>query len=380
MCTTMPFDAGYTVAANLGFPQILIRLIRWDLSLLLRFSPASVLSAIFALVLGSFRSRAALQLEIIALRHQISVLHRSAKRLKLTDADRVFWAWLSEVWSNWRSALVIVKPETVIAWHRRGFRWFWAWKIRHGKRGRPNVPEEVRELIRRMSRENPLWGAPRIHGELLKLGIEEGETSVGKYMVRHRRPPSQTWRTFLENHMKSTVSIDFFTVPTLRFEILYVFLVLAHDRRRILHFGVTAHPTAEWTAQQLREAFPWDSAPQYLLRDRDRIFGADFTKQVEDLGIKEMLSTPRSPWQRAYIERVIGSIRRECLDHLIVYDEASLYRHVKLFLEYYHETRTHLSLQKDTPVSRPVQPPGSGRVIALPQVGGLHHRYERRAA
>jgi putative transposase len=215
------------------------------LSLLLRFSPANVLSAVFASVLGSFRSRAALQLEIVALRHQISVLRRSAKRPKVTDADRVVWAWLSEVWSNWRSALVIVKPETVITWHRRGFRWFWAWKVRHGKRGRPNVPEEVRELIRRMSRENPLWGAPRIHGELLKLGIEVGETSVGKYMVRHRRPPSQTWRTFLENHMKSTVSIDFFTVPTLRFEVLYVFLVLAHDRRRILHFGVTAHPTAE---------------------------------------------------------------------------------------------------------------------------------------
>ena len=180
--------------------------------------------------------------------------------------------------------------------------------------------------------------------------------------------------------MKSTVSIDFFTVPTLRFEVLYVFLVLAHDRRRILHFGVTAHPTAEWTTQQLREAFPWDRAPQYLLRDRDRVFGADFTKQVEDLGIQEMLSAPRSPWQRAYIERVIGSIRRECLDHVIVYNEASLYRHVKSFVEYYHETRTHLSLQKDTPATRSVQPPGSGHVIALPQVGGLHHRYERRAA
>jgi putative transposase len=156
--------------------------------------------------------------------------------------------------------------------------------------------------------------------------------------------------------------------------------VLAHDRRRILHFGVTAHPTAEWTAQQLREVFPWDSAPQYLLRDQDRIFGAEFTKQVENLGIQEMLSAPRSPWQRAYIERVIGSIRREGLDHLIVYNEASLYRHVNSFVEYYHETRTHLSLQKDTPASRLVQQPGSGRVIALPQVGGLHHRYERRAA
>jgi putative transposase len=350
------------------------------LSLFLRFSPASVLSAILVSLLGSFRSRAALQLEIVALRHQINVLRRSAKRPKLTDADRVFWAWLSEVWSNWRTVLVIVRPETVIAWHRRGFRWFWTWKVRHGKRGRPVVLEEVRELIRRMSRENPLWGAPRIHGELLKLGIDVGETSVGKYMVRHRRPPSQSWRTFLENHMKSTVSIDFFTVPTLRFEILYVFLVLAHDRRRILHFGVTAHPTAEWTAQQLREAFTWDSAPKYLLRDRDRIFGAEFTKQVEYLGIQEMLSAPRSPWQRAYIERVIGSIRRECLDHVIVYNEASLYRQMKSFVEYYHETRTHLSLQKDAPMSRPVQPPDSGRVIALPQVGGLHHRYERRAA
>jgi len=231
-----------------------------------------------------------------------------------------------------------------------------------------------------MSRDNPLWGAPRIHGELLKLGIDIGETSVGKYMVRRRNPPSQSWRTFLENHLKSTVSIDFFTVPTLRFQVLYVFLVLAHDRRQIVHFNVTAHPTAEWTAHQLREAFPFEQVPKYLLRDRDRIFGTDFTKQVEDLGIEEVLSAPRSPWQRAYIERVIGSIRRECLDHVIVFNEGSLYRHVQSFVDYYHESRTHLSLEKDTPGRRPVQPPEAGRVIALPQVGGLHRRYERRAA
>jgi transposase InsO family protein len=242
------------------------------------------------------------------------------------------------------------------------------------------VPKEIRKLIRKMSRENPLWGAPRIHGELLKLGIDIGETSVSKYMVRRRNPPSQTWRTFLENHVKSTVSIDFFTVPTIRFQVLYVFLVLAHDRRRIVHFNVTAHPTAEWTGQQLREAFPFEQVPKYLLRDRDGIFGADFTKQVEDLSIEEVLSAPRAPWQRAYIERVIGSIRRECLDHVIVFNEASLYRHVKSFVDYYHESRTHLSLEKDAPGRRPVQPPESGRVIALPQVGGLHHRYERRAA
>jgi transposase InsO family protein len=231
-----------------------------------------------------------------------------------------------------------------------------------------------------MSRENPLWGAPRIHGELLKLGIDLGETSVGKYMARGRKPPSQTWRTFLDNHVKSMVSVDFFTVPTIRFQVLYVFLVLAHDRRRILHFNVTAHPTVAWTIQQLREAFPFDQTPRYLLRDRDRIFGDEFRKDVQAMGIQEVLSTPRSPWQRAYVERVIGTIRRECLDHVIVFNEASLYQHVKAFLGYYHESRTHLSLDKDAPDTRPVQTADAGRIIAVPQVGGLHHRYERRAA
>jgi len=335
---------------------------------------------LFAAVLASFRNRAALQVEVLALRHQLGVLHRSVKRPKLTAADRLFWAWLSELWSDWRTALVIVKPETVIAWHRKSFRLFWTWKVRSGNPGRPAVTKEVRDLIRRMSRENPIWGAPRIHGELLKLGIDIGETSVSKYMVRCRKPPSQTWRTFLANHLKSLVSVDFFTVPTIRFQILYVFLVLAHDRRRILHFGVTAHPTAEWTAQQLRNAFPWDTAARYLLRDRDRIFGVDFVKQVRDMGIQEVLSAPRCPWQRAYVERLIGSIRRECLDHMIVFNEASLYQHVKLFVSYYHHTRTHLSLAKDTPEIRPVHPPELGPVVAIAEVGGLHHRYERRAA
>jgi putative transposase len=283
------------------------------------------------------------------------------------------------VWKDWRSGVHIMKASTVVGWHRKGFRLFWSWKIRRGTLGRPTVPKEVRELIRTMSRENPLWGAPRIYGELLKLGIEIGETSVSKYMVRHRRPPSQTWRTFLDNHVKSMVSVDFFTVPTIRFQVLYVFLVLAHDRRRILHFGVTAHPTAEWTAQQLREAFPWDTAPRYLLRDRDRIFGTDFVDQVKAMGIKQVLSAPRSPWQRAYVERVIGTIRRECLDHMIVFNDHCLYRHLQNFY-YYHRSRTHLALGKDSPEPRPVQPPALGRIIAIPEVGGLHHRYERRAA
>jgi transposase InsO family protein len=231
-----------------------------------------------------------------------------------------------------------------------------------------------------MSRENPLWGAPRIHGELLKLGIDVGQTSVAKYMVRLRKPPSQTWRTFLNNHVKTLVSVDFFTVPTIRFQILYVFLVLAHDRRRVLHFNITSHPTAEWTGQQLRETFPFDQIPRYLLRDRDGIFGVDFTRQVKDLGIEEVLSAPGSPWQRAYVERVIGTIRRECIDHLIVLGEASLRRTLHSYFDYYHGSRTHLSLSKDAPDPRPVQPMRLGHVIRIPQVGGLHHRYERRAA
>jgi len=234
----------------------------------------------------------------MALRHQIGVLKRSAsKRPKLTPVDRLFWVVLSQVWGDWRSALDIVKPAKAIAWHRKGFRLFWTWKIRHGRVGRPGVSREVRDLIRRMSRENPLWGAPHIHGELLKLGIEISETSVAKYMVRPRKPPSQTWRTFLDNHVKNLVSVDSFTVPTIRFQVLYVFLVLAHDRRRVVHFNVTAHPTAEWTAQQLREAFPFDQIPRYLLRDRDKIFGDTFQEQVKDMQIEEVLSAPRSPWQ-----------------------------------------------------------------------------------
>src|ERR1039458_8647220 len=285
----------------------------WSLPLLCQVLRLALgaLHILAAAASAAFRSRATLHLENLALRHQLGVLRRSVKRPKLTSADRLLWAWLCDAWSDWRSALVIVNPETVIAWHRKGFRLFWNWKIRHGQLGRPPVSTEIRQLIRKMSRENPLWGAPRIHGELLKLGIDVGETSVGKYIVRRRNPPSQTWRTFLENHAKTIVSVEFFTVPTIRFQVLYVFLVLAHHRRRILHFNVTTHPTAEWTAQQLRNAFPWESGPRYRLRDRDRIFGDDFTRQVQDIGIQQVLSAPRSPWQRAYVERVIGTIRRE---------------------------------------------------------------------
>ena len=348
---------------------------------LLFLSAGQRLLTVLSALISMFKTSAHLRLENLALRQQLVVLRRSApKRLKLTPADRIFWVWLRRAWGDWKSVLMIVKAETVVAWHRKGFRLFWTWKIRRGKPGRPSVPQEVRNLIRMMSRNNPRWGAPRIHGELLKLGIQMTEPTVAKYMVRHRKPPSQTWRTFLENHVKSMVSVDFFTVPTIRFEILYVFLVLAHDRRRILHFGVTAHPTAEWTAQQLREAFPWDSAPRYLLRDRDRIFGKDFVEQVKAMGIKQVLSAPRSPWQRAYVERLIGSIRRECLDHVIIFGEGYLHRTLTAYCAYYHEWRTHLSLDKDTPRARRIQSSAEGEVVEIPELGGLHHHYERRAA
>jgi len=365
---------------ELWFSQTSKLLINWGLTFLFLFRCPPPLVALAAAFMAFFRDRAALQLEILALRHQLGVLQRSVKRPKLTAADRFLWARLSTVWKEWQSTIAIVKPATVIGWHRQGFRLFWTWRIRRGKPGRPGVPKEIRSLIRKMSRDNPLWGAPRIHGELLKLGMDIGETSVSKYMIRQRNPPSQTWRTFLDNHVKTMVSVDFFTVPTLRFQVLYVFLVLAHDRRRILHVGVTAHPTAEWTAQQLREAFPWDTAPRYLLRDRDRIFGTEVVNQLRDLEIKEVLSAPRSPWQRAYVERVIGTIRREYLDHVIVFNDRSLYRHLQGFMDYYHRSRTHLGLEKDTPVPRPIQSADMGQIFTLPEVGGLHHRYERRAA
>ncbi len=328
-----------------------------------------------------FRARAFLQAEILALRHQILVLQRSTRRhrLPLRWADRILWVWLSRLWNDWRSALLIVKPETVVAWHCRGFRLYWTWKSRRCE-GRPTVSPELRNLIRQMSLANPRWGAPRIHGELLKLGIQVSQATVAKYMVRHKKPPSQKWRTFLKNHAKDLVSIDFFVVPTITFQLLFAFVILGHDRRRPVHFAVTANPTAEWTARQLLEAFPWDNAQRYLLHDRDAIYGEKFCQTSRWMGIHEVLTAPQSPWQNAYVELFIGSIRRECLDHVMVFHEAGLRRILKGYFEYYERCRTHLSLEKDAPVSRPVEPPSLGHVIQIPKVGGLHHLYTRQAA
>jgi putative transposase len=246
--------------------------------------------------------------------------------------------------------------------------------------GRPGLSREIRELIRNMSAFNVPRGAPRLHGELLKLGIEVSQATVAKYMIKHRKPPAQTWRTFLENHVKQFVSVDFFVVPTVSFRILYVFLVLAHDRRRIVHFNVTEHPTAEWTAAQLVQAFLWNMAPRYLLRDCDRIYGIAFRTQAKSMEIREILTAFRSPWQSPYVERLIGSIRRECLDHVVILNMTSLRRHMVSYLDYYHGSRCHLSLGQDSPDGRAVQPPETGKIFAVPKVGGLHHRYERRVA
>ena len=328
-----------------------------------------------------FRPRLVLQAEILALRHQLLVLQRSSRvhKLRLSCADRVLWVWLSRLWDDWRSALLILKPETVIAWHRKGFRLYWSWKSRR-REGRPALCREVRNLIRQMSLANPCWGAPRIHGELLKIGIELSQATVAKYMVRHRKPRSQTWRTFLTNHAKNFASADFFLVPTMAFQLLFVFLILDHDRRRPLHFAVTSLPTIEWTARQLLEAFPWDTAPRYLLRDRDAIYGQHLAAVIQGMGIEELLTAPRSPWENPYVERLVGSIRRECLDHIMVGNQRSLRRILRDYFAYYEHSRTHLALAKDAPEPRAVEKPEQGRIVSIAQVGGLHHRYRRRAA
>jgi putative transposase len=339
----------------------------------------SVLISAFLTFRGLIRSRIALHLELLALHHQLQVLQRSQPhRLALGKVDRCLWVWLSLVWANWRTALVIVQPETVIAWHRRGFRLFWAWKSRR-RIGRPTVSAEARALIRTMSQANPRWGAPRIHGELLKLGVNVSQATVAKYMVRPRRPPSQTWRTFLANHLGQIAAADFFVVPTATCRLLFVLVILAHERRRVVHVAITDHPTAAWTAQQLREAFPWNDAPRYLLRDRDSAFHAWATTATA-MDIREIVTAPHSPWQNAYAERLIGSIRRECLDHVIVWSTRGLQRILNAYVAYYHRSRTHLSLDKDSPVPRKTAAASEGRVVSIPQVGGLHHRYERRAA
>ena len=336
------------------------------------------LKVILGTLRSSVRDQRDLALENLALRQQLTTLKFRGPRPNLTDADRLLWVVLSRFWPKWTSVVHIVQPATVIRWHRQGFRYYWRWKSQ--PRGRPRIDKETRQLVRKMCLANPIWGAPRIHGEFLKLGIDISEATVSKYMVRRRSPPSQNWRTFLQNHSEDLVSLDFLTVPTVSFRVLFVLVILSNNRRRILHFNVTDHPTAAWTAQQLVEACGMDEKPKYLLRDRDAIYGKIFSRRVQTLGIKEVMTAYRSPWQNPYAERVIGSIRRECLDHVIVLGPKHLKRVLTGYVDYYNGMRTHLSLYKDAPDRRPVQFPHEGRIVELRKVGGLHHQYVRKAA
>jgi transposase InsO family protein len=338
----------------------------------------SVMKIVVALLQSLVRNQLELAAENLALRQQLAVLQRKSKTPRLRRRDRIFWAILSRIWTGWRSALLVVQPDTVVRWHRQGFKLFWRWKSK-AKPGRPRIDAEVRSLIRQMSRDNPLWGTPRIQSELALLGFVVAESTIDKYRIRMPKPPSQTWRTFLDNHIKEIVAVDFFTVPTATFRILFTFVILRHDRRRVVHFNVTAHPTAEWTAQQVVEAFPFDEAPRYLIRDRDGIYGNVFHERVQKMGIEETVCAPRSPWQNPYCERLVGSIRRECLDHVIVLNERHLLRILRSYFDYYLHSRTHSSLNRNAPVEREVEPPCRGEVVAIPQVGGLHHRYRRAA-
>ena len=311
-----------------------------------------------------FRSRAAMEAEILVLRHQLNVLRRKSPRwVVFSGFDRMVFAGLYALAPSILNALQIVKPNTVIRWHRAGFRAYWRWKSR-SRGGRPKTAAEIRQLIREMSIANPLWGAPRIHGELLKLGIEVGQTTVAKYIAKRRRPPSQGWKTFLYNHADGIASMDLFVVPTISFRLLYGLLILQHARRELLWFGVTAHPTAEWIARQFTEAYGWREAPRYLVRDRDRVYGSEFIRRIRAMGIRDRPISARSPWQNGYVERLIGSIRREYLDHVIVFSERHLANLLRSYQKYYNECRTHLSLGKDAPHSRAVHI--HGRIAVSP--------------
>ena len=335
----------------------------------------ALLCFVLAVLISPFKSKCRLEAENVALRHQLIVLRRKMQgRVRLTNNDRWFLIQLYRWFPSILNVLTIIRPETLVRWHRAGFRCYWRWKSRP-RGGRPQIEVNLRALIRQMGMENPLWGAPRIHGELLKLGFEVAQSGVAKYMVKRRGPPSQGWRTFLRNHRPDIAAMDLFVAPTVGFNLLYAFIIVRLDRRDLVWINVTTNPTAEWIARQLTEAFPWDEAPRYLIRDRDRIYGAIVKSRLRAMGIRDKPTAPASPWQNSFAERLIGSIRRECVDHMIVLGEAHLRRILTKYATYYNESRTHRSLNKDSPVHRAIQYRGS--IVSVPVLGGLHHLYCR---
>jgi putative transposase len=335
----------------------------------------------FDAVVRVFRSRQSLLLENLALRQQLTVLKRRHPRPQLTPLDKLFWVFARKFWSAWKQSLLVVTPETVVRWHRSGFRLYWS--LISGVRkqvGRRRLTKEVRDLIFQMVAENPTWGAPRIHGELLMLGFELSERTISRWMKRALRDPepARRWLAFLRNHREAIAAMDFFTVPTITFGVLYCFFVISHDRRRILHFNVTRHPTSIWIVQQLREAFPFQPAAKFLIFDHDRKYGFDVPVAIQSMKIACVQTSLQSPWQNGVAERWVGSCRRDLLDHVIALNQRHLKRVLFDYVRYYDEDRTHLGLNKETPNGRPRLVP-TARVIAHRRLGGLHHRYDRAA-
>ena len=343
-----------------------------------------LLSLLFVLVKRSFRSRRDLLLENLALRQQLGALKRQRPHVRFVVPDKLFWVTLRQLWPGWKRTLMLMQPETVVRWHRAGFKLYWTWLSRHPCcAGRRCVSRELRELIFRMTAENRTWGAPRIHGELKMLGFDISERTVLRWMRKAPRSPepAQRWAAFLHNHREAIAAMDFFTVPTLKFGMLYCFFVISYDRRRILRFGITGHPNSEWVSQQLRETFPYDAAPKYLIFDRAANFNEEVVSTIKSFAIQPKRTTFRSPWQNGVAERFVGNCRRDLLDHVIVLNERHLKRLMTEYVRYYHDDRTHLGLAKQTPFGRAAArgSKASCRVMSISRLGGLHHRYDLAA-
>ena len=344
----------------------------------------SLLKLIFRVFVRSLRARRDLLLENLALRQQLAVLARRRPPARFSNSDRFLWITLRRIWSGWRRALFLVQPDTVARWHRAGFRLYWKWISRSREcGGRRPTNKEIRELIFRLVAENPMWGAPRIHGELQMLGFDISERTVLRWMQKAPKnpEPARRWAAFLRNHCGLIAAMAFCTVPTLTFGVLYCFFVIAHDRRRILHLNATQHPTSAWVSQQLREAFPYDCVPTYLIFDRASNFDGEVIDTIKSFGLQPKQTSFKSPWQNGIAERFVGSCRRELLDHVIVLNERHLKRLMHDYVRYYHEDRTHLGLAKETPGKRSAEKSAGTvcSVISLPRLGGLHHRYQLAA-